>query len=137
VQTMVANPEQITSEQIRDLAALQCAFLGVEAEKRTAERETLQREVQQRTFSSLRCLKRAGLTPIDRRELANWVHGSVSAALRDNHLSAHPLDSMLLPRNDDSEARWRRSRRFSLRVRSRPPITSTKPSSVNLQPWRP
>jgi hypothetical protein len=52
VQTMVANPEQITGEQIRDLAALQCAFLGVEAEKRTAERETLQREVQQRTSSS-------------------------------------------------------------------------------------
>jgi hypothetical protein len=43
VQTMVANPEQITGEQIRDLAALQCAFLAVEAEKRTAERETLQR----------------------------------------------------------------------------------------------
>ena len=52
VQTMVANPEQITGEQIRDLAALQCAFLAVEAEKRTAERETLQREVQQRTSSS-------------------------------------------------------------------------------------
>jgi len=52
VQTMVANPEQITGEQIRDLAALQCAFLAVEAEKRTAERETLQREVQERTSSS-------------------------------------------------------------------------------------
>ena len=52
VQTMVANPEQITGEQIRDLAALQCAFLAVEAEKRNAERETLQREVQQRTSSS-------------------------------------------------------------------------------------
>ena len=52
VQTMVANPEQITGEQIRDLAALQCAFLAVEAEKRRAERETLQREVQQRTSSS-------------------------------------------------------------------------------------
>ena len=51
-QTMVANPEQITGEQIRDLAALQCAFLAVEAEKRSAERETLQREVQQRTSSS-------------------------------------------------------------------------------------
>src|SRR4051812_43501017 len=50
---------------------------------------------------------------------ASSVHGSASAALRDNHLSAHPLDSMLLPRNDDSEARWQRSRRFSLRVRSR------------------
>ena len=47
VQTMVANPEQI-----RDLAALQCAFLAVEAEKRSAERETLQREVEQRTSSS-------------------------------------------------------------------------------------
>jgi hypothetical protein len=43
------------------------------------------------------------------------------AALRDNHLSAHPLDRMILPHNDDSEAQWRRSRRFSLRVRSRPP----------------
>ena len=52
LQTMVANPEQITGEQIRDLAALQCAFLAVEAEKRRAERETLQREVQQRTPSS-------------------------------------------------------------------------------------
>ena len=52
VQTMVASPEQITGEQIRDLAALQCAFLAVEAEKRSAERETLQREVQQRTSSS-------------------------------------------------------------------------------------
>ena len=52
VQTMVANPEQITGEQIRDLAALQCAFLAVEAEKRRAERETLHREVQQRTSSS-------------------------------------------------------------------------------------
>ena len=52
VQTMVANPKQITGEQIRDLAALQCAFLAVEAEKRRAERETLQREVQQRTSSS-------------------------------------------------------------------------------------
>ena len=52
VQTMVANPEQITGEQIRDLAALQCAFLAVEAEKRGAERDTLQREVQQRTSSS-------------------------------------------------------------------------------------
>jgi hypothetical protein len=52
VQTMVVNPEQITGEQIRDLAALQCAFLAVEAEKRRAERETLQREVQQHTSSS-------------------------------------------------------------------------------------
>jgi hypothetical protein len=52
VQTMVANPEQITGDQIRDLAALQCAFLAVEAEKRRAERETLHWEVQQRTSSS-------------------------------------------------------------------------------------
>ena len=52
VQTMLASPEQITGEQIRDLAALQCAFLAVEAEKRRAERETLQREVQERTSSS-------------------------------------------------------------------------------------
>ena len=49
VQTMVANPEQITGEQIRDLAALQCAFLAVEAEKRKAERETLHQEIQERT----------------------------------------------------------------------------------------
>jgi hypothetical protein len=49
VQTMVANPEQITGEQIRDLAALQCAFLAVEAEYRNAERETLHKEVQERT----------------------------------------------------------------------------------------
>jgi hypothetical protein len=49
VQTMVASPEQITDEQIRDLAALQCAFLAVEAEHRRAERETLREEVQQRT----------------------------------------------------------------------------------------
>ena len=46
---MVANPEQITGEQIRDLAALQCAFLAVEAEKRSVERETLHEEAQQRT----------------------------------------------------------------------------------------
>jgi len=46
---MAANPEQITDEQIRDLAWLQSAFLAVEAEHRTAERETLQKEVQQRT----------------------------------------------------------------------------------------
>ena len=52
VQTMVANPEQITGEQIRDLAALQCAFLAVEAEHQKAEREMLQREVQQRISSS-------------------------------------------------------------------------------------
>jgi hypothetical protein len=36
VQTMVASPEQITGDQIRDLAALQCAFLAVEAEKPVA-----------------------------------------------------------------------------------------------------
>ena len=49
VQAMAANPAQITDEQIRDLAWLQSAFLAVEAEHRTAERETLQKEVQQRT----------------------------------------------------------------------------------------
>ena len=42
-----------------------------------------------------------------------------------------------LAHTDDSEARCRRSRRFSLRVRSRPPTTSTKPSSGNSRPWRP
>jgi hypothetical protein len=49
VQTMVASPEQITDGQIRDLAWLQSAFTAVEAEHRTAERETLHKEVQQRT----------------------------------------------------------------------------------------
>ncbi len=49
VQAMAANPEQITDEQIRDLAALQSAFAAVEAEYRRAERETLHEEVQQRT----------------------------------------------------------------------------------------
>jgi hypothetical protein len=39
------------AEQIRDLAALQSAFLAVEAEKRRAERETLHKEIQQRTSS--------------------------------------------------------------------------------------
>jgi uncharacterized NAD-dependent epimerase/dehydratase family protein len=53
VQAMAANPEQITDEQIRDLAALQPAFLAVEAEKRRAERETLHKEIQQRTSSWL------------------------------------------------------------------------------------
>jgi len=48
---MAANPEQITDEQIRDLAWLQSAFAAVEAEHRRAERETLQEEVQQRTSS--------------------------------------------------------------------------------------
>jgi len=49
VQAMAATPEQITDEQIRDLAWLQCAFLAVKAEPRRAEREMLHREVQQRT----------------------------------------------------------------------------------------
>ncbi len=49
VQIMVASPEQITDEQIRDLAWLQSAFLAVEAEHRRAERETLHKEVQERT----------------------------------------------------------------------------------------
>ena len=51
VQTMAANPKQITDEQIRDLAWLQSAFLAVEAEHRRAEREMLHEEVQQRTGS--------------------------------------------------------------------------------------
>ncbi len=51
VQAMAANPEQITGEQIRDLAALQSAFAAVEAEHRRAEREMLHEEVQQRTGS--------------------------------------------------------------------------------------
>jgi len=51
VQAMAANPAQITGEQIRELSALQRAFLAVEAEKRGAEREMLHREVQQRTSS--------------------------------------------------------------------------------------
>ena len=51
VQTMAANPERITGEQIRALAALQSAFAAVEAEHRRAERETLHKEVQQRTGS--------------------------------------------------------------------------------------
>ena len=49
VQAMAADPEQITDEQIRALAWLQCAFVAVEAEHRRAERETLQKEVQERT----------------------------------------------------------------------------------------
>ncbi len=49
VQALAAKPEQITDEQIRDLAWLQSAFLAVEAEHRKAERETLHKEVQQRT----------------------------------------------------------------------------------------
>jgi len=49
VQAMAASPEQITDEQIRDLAALQSAFAAVEAEHQRAERETLREEVQQRT----------------------------------------------------------------------------------------
>jgi len=49
VQAMAANPEQITAEQIRNLAWLQSAFLAVEAEHRRAERETLHKEVQERT----------------------------------------------------------------------------------------
>jgi hypothetical protein len=51
VQAMAVNPEQITDDQIRDLAALQSAFAVVEAEHRRAERETLHEEVQQRTGS--------------------------------------------------------------------------------------
>ena len=49
VQAMAANPEQVTPEQIRDLAWLQSAFAAVEAEHRRAERETLHQEVQERT----------------------------------------------------------------------------------------
>ena len=49
VQAIAANPEQITDKQVRDLAALQSAFLAVEAEYRKAERDTLHTEVQQRT----------------------------------------------------------------------------------------
>ena len=49
VRSMAANPEQITDEQIKDLAWLQSAFLAVEAEYRKAERETLHKEVQERT----------------------------------------------------------------------------------------
>src|SRR5215212_6291140 len=44
-------PEQVTEEQIRDLAALQSAFLAVEAEKGRNEREALHDEVHQRTSS--------------------------------------------------------------------------------------
>jgi hypothetical protein len=49
VQTIAANPEQITDEQIRNLAWLQSAFLAVEAEQRRAGREMLHKEVQERT----------------------------------------------------------------------------------------
>ena len=48
---MAANPERITDEQVRDLAALQSAFAAVEAEHRRADREMLHEEVQQRTGS--------------------------------------------------------------------------------------
>ncbi len=48
---MLANPEHVSDEQIRDLAVLQAAFLAVEAEKRRAEREVLHEEVQERTSS--------------------------------------------------------------------------------------
>ena len=51
VHTMAADPEQVTREQLQDLAALQTAFLAVEAEQRKAERETLHEEVQQRVSS--------------------------------------------------------------------------------------
>ena len=51
VQKMLASPRQVSDEQIRDLAALQTAFLAVEAEMRQAEREVLHEEVQERTSS--------------------------------------------------------------------------------------
>ena len=51
VQKMAASPAHVSDEHIRDLAALQSAFLAVEAEKRRAEREVLHEEVQQRTSS--------------------------------------------------------------------------------------
>jgi hypothetical protein len=51
VQAMAADPEQITDEQIHDLAALHAALSAVEAEQRRAERETLHDEVQQRLGS--------------------------------------------------------------------------------------
>jgi hypothetical protein len=49
VQTMATNPEQITDEQIRDLAQLQSAFLAVRGEHRKAQRETLHQDVRERT----------------------------------------------------------------------------------------
>ena len=49
VQRMAANPGHVTDQQIHDLAALQSAFLAIEAEKRRAESATLHREVQRRT----------------------------------------------------------------------------------------
>ena len=58
VQAMAVNPEQITDEQIGDLAALQSAFAAVEAEHRRAKRETLHEEVQQPT-GSYACTPRA------------------------------------------------------------------------------
>jgi hypothetical protein len=39
-QTMAARPEQVTEEQIRDLAVLQTALLALETEKRLSERES-------------------------------------------------------------------------------------------------
>ena len=49
VRAMAAIPEQITDEQIWDLAWLQSAFAAVEVEHQRAGRETLHKEVQQRT----------------------------------------------------------------------------------------
>ncbi len=49
VQKMAASPAHVSDQQVRDLAALQSAFLAVEAEMRRAEREMLHEEVQQRT----------------------------------------------------------------------------------------
>jgi uncharacterized protein YgbK (DUF1537 family) len=37
---MAARPEQVTEEQIRDLAVLQTALLALETEKRLSERES-------------------------------------------------------------------------------------------------
>ena len=41
VQTMAASPAHVSDEHIHGLAALQSAFLAVEAEMRRAEREVL------------------------------------------------------------------------------------------------
>ena len=49
------------------------------------------------------------------------AHASAGAALRDSYLPACHSEGINLPNIDDSEARCRRLRRFSLRVRSRPP----------------
>src|SRR3954471_11806313 len=61
---------------------------------------------------------------------------SVANKEASSQLPPYRPAAMILPDSDDSEARCRPFRRFSLRVRLRALTPSTKPSSRNSRRWR-